>query len=83
MTQSLWNLARGQAGIIEGFDEQLPERYRNRLIELGFHPGEQVTCLQAPALGAPRVYRVSNSTFSLDDDVARFLLLRPADTGAA
>jgi Fe2+ transport system protein FeoA len=40
-------------------------------MELGFHPGERVSCLQAPALGAPRVYRVSNSTFSLDDEIAR------------
>jgi Fe2+ transport system protein FeoA len=75
----LWNLTRGQAGVIEDFDASLPEIYRNRLMELGFHPGERVTCLQAPALGAPRVYRVANSTFSLDDDIARLLLLRSAD----
>jgi len=76
LIQSLWTLARGEAGVIESYDETLPEIYRNRLMELGFHPGERVTCLQAPALGAPRVYRVSNSTFSLDDEIARFLQVR-------
>jgi Fe2+ transport system protein FeoA len=76
LTLSLWSLARGEAGIIEDFDDALPDRYRNRLMELGFHPGERVSCLQAPALGAPRVYRVSNSTFSLDDEIARYLLVR-------
>ena len=44
--------------------------YRLRLLELGFHPGESVRCVQAPALGAPRVYQVANVTFSLDDDIA-------------
>ncbi len=76
MTVSLWTLARGQAGVIDGYDDALDEAYRIRLMELGFHPGEQVSCLQAPALGAPRVYRVANTTFSLDDDVARHLRVR-------
>lgn len=76
VTFPLWNLRRGEAAVIDGFDPVLPEPYRNRLMELGFHPGEVVTCLQAPAMGAPRVYRVSNSTFSLDDDIARYLQLR-------
>jgi Fe2+ transport system protein FeoA len=80
VTFPLWNLTRGEAGIIDGFDDALPEIYCNRLMELGFHPGERVTCLQVPALGAPRVYRVSNSTFSLDDEIAMQLRLRsPAD----
>lgn len=76
MKSNLWSLARGESGVIEDFDEALPEAYRNRLMELGFHPGERVSCLQTPALGAPRVYRVCNSTFSLDDDAARFLRVR-------
>jgi Fe2+ transport system protein FeoA len=55
---------------IVGFDQQLAPNYRIRLQELGFHPGEEVHCVQAPALGAPRVYRVSNTLYSLDDQVA-------------
>ncbi len=70
MTVSLWTLARGESGAIDHFDECLPEAYRLRLLELGFHPGESVRCVQAPALGAPRVYQVANVTFSLDDDIA-------------
>lgn len=69
-TVSLWDLHRGQGARIVGYDAALREAYRLRLVELGFHPGETVSCLQAPALGAPRVYRVSNSVFSLDDEVA-------------
>lgn len=70
MSTSLWSLGAGDQGQITGFDDALAENYRVRLMELGFHPGETVSCLQAPALGAPKVYRVANTVFSLDDEVA-------------
>lgn len=77
MTVSLWTLTRGQCGAIDSFDDALRDEYRIRLMELGFHPGEQVSCLQAPALGAPKVYRVANTVFSLDDQVATHVRIRP------
>jgi Fe2+ transport system protein FeoA len=46
-------------------------------MELGFHPGELVSCMQAPALGAPKVYRVANTVFSLDDQIATHIRVRP------
>jgi len=46
-------------------------------MELGFHPGEVVTCLQTPAFGSPKVFRVSNSIFSLDDEIASRILINP------
>jgi len=67
---SLWSLTAGQRCRIERYDSQLAENYRVRMMELGFHPGEVVTCLQSPAMRAPKVYRVSNTMFSLDDEVA-------------
>lgn len=76
MSVSLWSLTKGQWAVLEGFDESLREAYRIRLMELGFHAGEHVSCLQAPALGAPRVYRVANTVFSLDDDIARHVRVR-------
>ncbi|EAQ96967.2 FeoA family protein [Congregibacter litoralis] len=79
MTVSLWMLTRGQRGAIDSFDEALQDEYRIRLMELGFHPGETVSCLQAPALGAPKVYRVANTVFSLDDEVAGYVRVRPED----
>ncbi|MFT4768804.1 MAG: Fe2+ transport system protein FeoA [Glaciecola sp.] len=77
MTVSLWTLTRGQCGAIDGFDDALQDKYRIRLMELGFHPGELVSCLQAPALGAPKVYRVANTVFSLDDQIAAHIRVRP------
>ena len=76
MSVSLWSLKAGDWGQISGFDDALAENYRVRLMEMGFHPGEQVSCLQAPAFGAPKVYRVANTIFSLDDEVASHVRVR-------
>ena len=79
MTISLWSLRAGERGRITGFDNALAEHYRVRLMELGFHPGETVHCLQSPALGAPKVYRVANTIFSPDDQVASHIELGSDD----
>ncbi|MEP5765298.1 MAG: FeoA family protein [Halieaceae bacterium] len=75
MSTSLWSLQTGDRGQITGFDTALADNYRVRLMELGFHPGELVTCLQAPAFGAPKVFRVANTIFSLDDEVAAHIAI--------
>lgn len=74
---SLWTMKAGEACEIVDYDGILAEPYKIRLMEFGFHPGEIVTCLQAPGFGAPKVYRVSNTVFSLDDDVASHVLVKP------
>ena len=76
MNRSLWSLEAGDHCEILGYDAALAEKYRIRLMEFGFHPGESVTCVQALAFGAPKVYRVSNTIFSLDDEVATHVQVR-------
>ena len=76
MKPSLWSLQAGQNCEIVSYDDALAAPYRVRLMEFGFHPGEQVKCLQAPAFGAPKVYQVSNTIFSLDDEVASHITVR-------
>jgi len=73
---SLWTMKAGEACEIVDYDGALAEPYKVRLMEFGFYPGETVTCLQAPAFGAPKVYRVNNTVFSLDDDVASHVLVK-------
>ena len=74
MNKTLWDFAKGERGIVQGFNEALEESYCLRLMELGFQPGEQVTCVQSPNLGAPRLYRVNNTIYSLDDQIASLVL---------
>jgi len=76
MSRSLWSLKSGDRCEILGYANGLDEKYRIRLMEFGFHPGESVSCLQALAFGAPKVYRVSNTVYSLDDEVATHVLVR-------
>ncbi|CAA0122063.1 Uncharacterised protein [Halioglobus japonicus] len=76
MSINLWSLKSGDRCEILGYDATLDEKYRIRLLEFGFHPGESVSCLQSLAFGAPKVYRVSNTVFSLDDEVASHVLVR-------
>ena len=75
MNTSLWSLQAGDHGHITGYGDALAENYRIRLMELGFHPGEHVYCLQSPAFGAPKVFRVANTIFSLDDEVANHIII--------
>ncbi|TAJ95782.1 MAG: ferrous iron transport protein A [Gammaproteobacteria bacterium] len=76
--KTLWDLARNERCLIRSFHGDLDEVYRVRLMELGFHPGEVVTCLYTPQLGAPRLYRVHNTVYSLDDDVAALIHISEA-----
>jgi Fe2+ transport system protein FeoA len=76
MSLSLWSLKTGDRCEILGYDSGLDEKYRIRLMEFGFHPGESVSCLHSLAFGAPKVYRVSNTVYSLDDEVATHVLVR-------
>ena len=71
---SLWSLKSGQSAKITGFDAKLDDRYRNRVEELGFRTDATVSCIKAPAFGAPKVYRINNSVFSLEDTIASLLL---------
>jgi len=69
----LWQLNKGSRAVIIGFDGAMPVEYSSRLSEMGFHIGETVTCLLRPGFGCPRVYRVSNTVYSLDEDLAAFI----------
>lgn len=75
-TLTLWELPLYASATLEGFAGSLNERYRGRLQEFGFHAGERISCQQRPGFGAPRVFRVSNATYSLDRELAEQVLVK-------
>ena len=79
MKPSLWSLQADQECEILSYDDGLAERYRIRLMEFGFHVGERVRRLQSPAYGALKVCQVSNTIFTLDEEVASHIMVRLAD----
>jgi len=68
---TLWDLKKGQSCVLLDFKETFDPRYKLRVLELGFRPQVKVTCIKAPAFGAPKVYQISNSAFSLEDSIAK------------
>lgn len=70
---TLWDLKQGDSVTVDNFKPELAPNYRLRLGELGFHPGERVACVLSPGLGAPKLYRINNSVYSLDDSVASLI----------
>lgn len=73
MSRTLWDLKRGESCVITRFDPALPDNYRTRLVELGFHPGSTVACVVAPRMGAPKLYRVASVVYSLERQIARLV----------
>ena len=71
MSKTLWNLGAGESCTIKTYGKELDEGYQNRLKDLGFHPGQEIECIQSPKLGAPKVYKLNNSIYALDDQVAK------------
>ena len=68
--KALWDLRPGEAATVTGFGDALSVSYQGRVMEFGFQPGTRVQCLLNPGFGAPRVYGISNSVFSLDKEIA-------------
>lgn len=70
---TLWDLTQGASARVSRFKSSIESGYRTRLSELGFHPGEQIACVLSPSLGAPKLYRVNNTVYSLDDSIASLI----------
>lgn len=66
----LWDMAEGEVAEIASFSSDLADEFRRRLQEVGFLPGGEVSCVLATELGAPRLYSIYNSVFSLDHAIA-------------
>ena len=70
---TLWDLTQGASAKVSRFKSSIESGYRTRLSELGFHPDEQIACVMSPSMGAPKLYRVNNTVYSLDDSIASLI----------
>lgn len=74
---TLVELKKNERAQINGFSAKLSLDYITRLRELGFREGVLIKCLKTPPLGAPRIFEVCGSVFSVDFDIAREINLDP------
>ena len=72
---TLWKLRQGQSGTVSHLTAELSEALSTRLTDLGFRAGQRVHCIHQAGFGAPRVYRVNGSTYSLDNQLAEQVVL--------
>ena len=72
---TLWTLRQGRSGVVSHLSSELSEALATRLTDLGFRTGQCVHCIHQPGFGAPRVYRVNGSTYSLDNQLAEQVVL--------
>lgn len=83
LLRPLNQLEPGQLGEIVSFSDNLSEAFLTRLRELGFREGEVVRCVRHLPLGAPPVFEICGTNYSVDNEVAegiktRFLESRPS-----
>ncbi|MBX7149931.1 ferrous iron transport protein A [bacterium] len=67
---NLWSLLENSQTLITALSDEIPAAYRQRLNELGFHPNEKITCVRVTPAGNPRLYRVGDSVYSLEKEIA-------------
>lgn len=78
MANTLWQLKRGESAVLDGFAEDFSSVYRDRMMELGFHPGALVSCVVAPRMGAPKLFKVDNAVYSLEKAIASLITVQGA-----
>lgn len=74
MAAYLVDLKQGEQGVIESLD--LPSDVAQRLMELGFLPGNLITAARSAPGGDPRVFRVDGCEIALRRETAAKLVLR-------
>jgi ferrous iron transport protein A len=72
--RNLTTLKKGESGILDRID--MSDLDAQRLMELGFLPGQIVTRAHAAPGGDPRVFRVDGSEVALRRETALHLILR-------
>jgi ferrous iron transport protein A len=70
----LADLPTGQRCVLDRLD--VPESVAQRLMELGFLPGSEITPARRAPGGGPRVFRVDGSEVALRNETASRLLIR-------
>lgn len=72
---TLWDLQQKTSAVVTGFAPEISDKYQQRMAELGFAHGEQVTCIKKTPFNGPRVYKIGDSVFSVDKDIASQILI--------
>lgn len=80
--RTLWDLKVNESARVDGFVAGLEPLYEKRLCDLGLELGTQVICVRVAPFGGPKTYRIEDSIFSFDAELAAHVSVSKEDKEA-
>jgi ferrous iron transport protein A len=68
---TLWELPKRTSAVVDKLDERLTASIKTRLYEMGFVPGEFLTCMKRSPFGGPLVIQIQDCVYSVDQQLAQ------------
>jgi ferrous iron transport protein A len=68
---TLWEMPKKTNAVVATLEDQLTLSIKTRLNEMGFVPGELLTCMKRSPFGGPLVVQIQDCVYSLDQQLAR------------
>ncbi len=73
---TLWEMPKKTSATIRMLDSALAQSLKTRLNEMGFLPGELLTCIKRSPFGGPLVIQIQDCVYTLDEQVAKSIHLQ-------
>lgn len=77
--KNLLNVKLGQCGVIDGFANNLPEKIKRRLLDLGFTKGQKIKVVRKSTLGNDYMVELRYFTLTLRGDILRYILVEEGE----
>lgn len=67
---TLWDMPKNSKATVTGLNKELISHLQLRLNEMGFMPGEILTCIKRSPFNGPLVVQIQDCVYSLDKQLA-------------
>jgi ferrous iron transport protein A len=67
---TLWDMPKNSQATVTGLNDELLSHLQLRLNEMGFMPGEILTCMKRSPFNGPLVVQIQDCVYSLDKQLA-------------
>jgi ferrous iron transport protein A len=71
IAMTLWEMPNKTSAAVLALNDDLSQSIKTRLNEMGFLPGELLTCLKRSPFGGPLVVQIQDCVYSLDQQLAK------------
>jgi Fe2+ transport system protein FeoA len=67
---TLWDMPKNSKATVTGLNTEILSDLQLRLNEMGFMPGEMLTCIKRSPFNGPLVIQIQDCVYSLDKQLA-------------